>query len=333
MFPAVRKAYSGFVGTHSKVKKMNKKSVKQFSKSALAISAMAFAISAAYADNEIYIGKATSNDIASLTISQSGAAAVNRIGASASDRFNVDGKWNSISITQTNATALGAATGSNTLVGVAGDADYSPARSANSSAGNVITGSIKNASTGTGNSATLVQTGDGNRIVLAVGASAAPTGTAVVGISQIGSRNSSTYTMNHTGNLTVAETTAGDHNVVSVTSSGGTNYSNTIALTGNNNAVTVTRSGAFTTNTDSITLTGNLNTVTLGGTATGTNSVTLAAVGNNNVFGITQSGAGSMANINVATNYKNFNVTQATAGSQFSLTGTLTNSGSVSITQ
>lgn len=306
----------------------------KFNHTKIVIAFMAiFASSSAYAANEIYIGKASSNDINALTINQSGAAAVNRIGTSTSDRFNVDGKWSSISITQTNATALGLATGANTLVGVAGDANYSPARSANSLAGNVITGSIKNSSTGTNNTATLVQTGDGNRIALAVGASAASTGTVVLGISQVGGRNSSTYTMNHTGNITVAETTAGDNNVVAVTSSGGTNYSNTIALTGNNNAVTVTRSGAFDTNTDSITLTGSLNTVTLAGTATGTNVATLVATGSNNVFGITQNGANSNATINVATNYKNFNVTQATAGSKFSLEGTLTDAGSVSITQ
>ncbi len=307
-----------------------------FKQSALTLAVVSvFGISSAYAANEIYIGKSgsTTNDINTLAITQQGAAAVNRIGTSASDRFNVEGKWSNISITQTNGTALVGSSGANTLVGVPGDADYSPARSANSTAGNVITGFIRNASTGTGNTATLVQNGDGNRIVLALGASAKSTGQVVVGISQTGSRNSSTYTMNHLGNITVAETTAGDHNVVDVTSSGGTNYSNTIALTGNNNAVTVSRSGGFTTNTDSITLGGNLNTVNLSGTATGTNAVTLVATGNNNVFGITQNGAGSTANIDVVTNYKNINVTQATAGSLFSLTGTLTNGGSVSITQ
>ncbi len=311
---------------------MNKKSVMRFSKSALAISTIAVGISSAYAANEIYIGTVNSNDIASLTITQSGVLAGNRIGTSADDRFNVDGKWSNISITQTNATAAASYLGQ-TVTATPGALTYVPERSANALNGNVITGSIKNASTGTGNSATLVQTGDGNRIVLALGASAAPTGTVVVGISQIGDRNSSTYAMNHTGNVTVAETTSGNQNVVAVTSSGGTNYSNTIFLDGSENAVTVLRSGFFTTNTDNISLTGNLNTVSLSGTATGTNSVTLAAVGSNNVFGITQNGAGSTANINVVTSYKNVSVTQATAGSQFSLTGTFTNGGSISVTQ
>ena len=293
------------------------------------------ASSSAYAVNAIYIGKSvgTDNDINTISISQQGAAALNRIGTSESDRFNVEGKWHNINITQTNETALSVDSGANPGVGSPGDLDYSPARAVNSSNGNVITGFIRNASEGENNTATLVQNGDGNEISLSVGGSAKATGTVDLEISQVGDRNSSTYDMNHTGDITVDETTAGDNNIVDVTSSSGTNYSNTISLTGNGNSVTVARSGGFTTTTDDISLIGNLNTVNLSGTASGINALTLASTGNNNFYDITQNGAGSSANINVATNYKNVSVNQATAGSQFSLDGTLTDGGSITITQ
>ncbi len=301
-------------------------------------------ISSAYAANEIYIGKsgATTNNIDTLTINQSGAAAVNRIGTSSGTPFYVEGKWSNIRIFQTNEIALGSDTAAVVVAGTPGMIDddgegarvnYVPARDTRGDDGNVITGFIRNASTGVLNTAILTQEGDGNRIVLAVGASVKSTGTVVVGISQIGDRNSSTYTMNHLGNITVAETTAGNNNIVSVTSSAGTNYSNEINLTGDGNKVTVVRAGIFDTTTDIITLIGALNTVTLNGTATGINTATLHATGSNNVFGITQDGANSMANIVVATSYKNVIVNQQTPGSQFSLTGTLTNGGTVNITQ
>ncbi len=287
---------------------MNKKSAIQFSKSALAISAIALAVSSAYADNVIYIGKAVENDIAALTIVQQGALEANSIGVGSEARFNVDGKWNSISITQASRNIAG-------------------------TTGNVIVGAVKNDSSGSANTMTLVQDGDGNRIALAVGATTPSTGTVVLGISQTGSGNSSTYTMNNVGNVTVAETTVGNRNTVSVTSSGGTDYSNRIDLTGSDNGVTVTRTGAFTSSVDHITLLGNLNSVVLTGSAAGTNAVTLDVTGNSNYFGVNQTGASSVANIVVATSLKTFNVTQATANARFSLTGTLTSGGSVSITQ
>ncbi len=291
--------------------------------------------SPAYAANVILIGKAVngSNDINTLTINQSRGAVVNRIGETVSDRFNIDGKWSSINITQTNEATVITAYGDADAVEFPGDADYVSAVIANFENGNVIAGSIKKNSTDTSNTATLVQTGAGNRIALAVGADVASTGKVAVGISKIGNRNSSTYTMNHLGNVTVAKTTGGGNNVVKVTSSGGTNYSNTIAISGSENKVTVDRSGGFTTNTDSITLTGALNTVTLSGTAIGTNAVTLVSSGNNNVFGITQNGANSKVNVNVETNFKNVNVTQLTVGSLLDLTGTFSDGGLISIAQ
>ena len=294
---------------------------------------LALSIGSAQAANEIYIGKVTSNDINTLTITQAGSGAVNKVGiTSGSSQFNIDGKWNSVAISQTS-TGLASNYAGQNVNGAPGDTDYNPARDAITGAGNTITGSVKNASSGTTNTMSLTQSGNGNAIALAVGATTASTGTTVIGISQTGLQNQSTYTMNHTGNITASETTAGDQNVVSVTSSGGTNYSNTISLTGNENKVTVARSGAFTTSTDNISLVGNLNTVNLTGTAIGTNSVTLGAIGNSNTFGINQTGAGSTASFNVATNYKNINLTQATAGSIFSLTGTLTNGGFITVNQ
>lgn len=304
----------------------------------LAVAIALLYTSSAQADNGIYIGTGNSNansnssidGLNALTIMQAGAS-VNTIGESASSRFNVDGKWQSMTIyqgsggTASNAPAV-------EQVGAAGDLNYVPGRNAIGGTGNKITGAVKNNSTGTGNTLTLAQWGNGNAIALAVGATTASTTATVIGVSQTGVSNSSTYAMNHTGDITVAEATQGDRNIVAVTSSGGTNYSNTINLMGNENKVTVNRSGAFTTNTDSISLTGNLNTVLLNGTAGGSNAVTLASTGSNNVFGITQSGAGTMADINVATSYKNFNVTQATAGAKFALAGTLANGGAVSIT-
>ena len=296
---------------------------------------MSLCVSSAFAANEIYIGKDnnTSNDVNSIAITQSGSANVNKIGTNGNDHFAVEGKWGSINITQTNGAALISAAGAQTLVGSPGDTNYVPERGANSSSGNSITGFIRNASTGSGNTTTLVQNGDGNSIALAIGADTKSTGAVVIGISQVGDRNSSTYNMNHSGNITVAETTSGSNNTVAVTSSGGVNYSNTINLNGSGNAVTVARSGSFTTNTDTISLTGDLNAVNLNGVATGTNTVALASTGNNNVFGITQNGAGSSAIINVAANYKNVTVSQLTAGSRLSLASTLTNGGNISITQ
>ena len=133
---------------------------------------MSLCVSSAFAANEIYIGKDnnTSNDVNSIAITQSGSANVNKIGTNGNDHFAVEGKWGSINITQTNGAALISAAGAQTLVGSPGDTNYVPERGANSSSGNSITGFIRNASTGSGNTTTLVQNGDGNSIALAIGA-------------------------------------------------------------------------------------------------------------------------------------------------------------------